>query len=88
MPYIHAAIVNIYIVYELGTSSTHSDDPTLENCLFDAVTLTKNTDIDKDQYSGYATGFDRKSSLSFPSGGFGRNVITFGVDISFFCPCW
>ena len=38
--YIHGTIVNIHLVYEMGTSSTHSDDPTLENCLFDAVTLT------------------------------------------------
>ena len=26
--------------------------------------------------------FDRKSSFSFPSGGFGQNVIIFGVDMS------
>ena len=45
--YIHGTIVNIYIVYELGASSSHNSDPTLKNCLFGAVTLTKNTDIDK-----------------------------------------
>ena len=27
----HGKVVNIYIVYELGASSSHSDDPTLEN---------------------------------------------------------
>ena len=27
-------------------------------------------------------GFDRKSSFSFPGGGFGHNVIMFGVDMS------
>ena len=43
----HGIIVNIYIVYELSASSSHSDDPTLKNCLFDAVTLTKNGDIDR-----------------------------------------
>ena len=46
-------------------------------------TLTKNTDIDKYGYSGYGTGFDRRSSYSFPGGGFGQNIIIFGADMSF-----
>ena len=49
-----------------------------------AVNLTKNTDIDKDQYSSYGIGFDRRSNFSFPNGGFGQNVIIFGVDMSSF----
>ena len=32
-------------------------------------------------YSGYGIGFDRKSSFSFPSNGFGQSVIIFGVDM-------
>ena len=44
--------------------------------------MTKNTDIDKYGYSGYGTGFDRKGSFSFPSGGYVQNVIIFGVDMS------
>ena len=44
--------------------------------------LTKNTDIDKYGYSGYGTGFDRRSSFSFPDGGFGQNIIIVGVDKS------
>ena len=75
-------MVNIYIVYELRASSSHIDDPTLKNCLFGAVTLTKNADIDKYKYSGYGIGFDRKGSFSFPGGGFGQNVIIFGADMS------
>ena len=75
-------IVNIYIVYELGASSFNDSDPTLKNCLFGAVTLTKNADIDKYGYSGYGIGFDRRSSFSFPGGGFGQNVLIFGVDMS------
>ena len=55
---------------------------TLENCLFGAVTLTKNNDIDKYRYSGYGIGFDRKGSFSFPGGGYGKNVILFGADMS------
>ena len=80
--YIHGKTVNSYIVYELAGSSSHSDDPTLKNCLFGAVTLTKNADIDKYGYSGYGIGFDRKSSFSFPGSGFGQNVLIFGADMS------
>ena len=78
----HQKVVNIYIVYELGASSSHISDPTIKNCLFGAVTLTKNADIEKYRYSGYGIGFDRRSSFSFPSGGFGQNVLIFGADMS------
>ena len=44
--YTHGKKVNIYIIYELGGSSSHVDDPTLKNGLFGAVTLTKNADVD------------------------------------------
>ena len=44
--------------------------------------LTKNADIEKYKYSGYGIGFDRRSSFSFPSGGFGQNVLIFGADMS------
>ena len=57
--YSHGKVVNIYIVYELGVSSSHVNDPTLRHCLFGAVTLTKNAGIDKYGYSGYGIGFDR-----------------------------
>ena len=42
----HKKVVNIYIVYELAASSSHFSDPTTKNCLFGAVTLTKNADIE------------------------------------------
>ena len=61
--YIHSTIVNIYIVYEIAVSSSNSNDPTLRNCLFGAVRLTKNADIDKYRYFGYGTGFERKGSF-------------------------
>ena len=70
----HKKVVNIYVVYELAASSSYVNDPTLKNCLFGAVTLTKNADIEKYKYSGYGTGFDRRSSFSFTGGGFGQNV--------------
>ena len=68
--YTHKKVVNIYIVHELGASTSNNSDTTLKNCLFGAVTLTKNSDIDKYGYSGYGIGFDRTSSFSFPAGGF------------------
>ena len=43
----HRPIVDIYILYELGASGSHFNDPTLKNSLFGAVTLTKISDIDK-----------------------------------------
>ena len=46
--YTHNKIVNIYIIYEINVHTTNYNYPTLENCLFGAVTLTKNADIDMD----------------------------------------
>ena len=65
----------------MGGSACHDINPTLKNCLFGAVTLTKNVDIDKYKYPGYGTGFDRRSNFSFPSGGFVQNILFYGVDI-------
>ena len=74
--------MNVYIVSEIAGSSSHSDNPTLKNCLFGAITLTKNADIDKYGYSGYGIGFNRKSSFSFPGGGFDQSILIFGADMS------
>ena len=82
LTFTHQKVVNIYIVYELGASSSHISDPTIKNCLFGAVTLTKNADIEKYRYSGYGIGFDRRSSFSFPCGGFGQNALIFGTDMN------
>ena len=78
----HKKVLNIYIVYELGASSSHDSDPTIKHCLFGAVTLTENADIEKYKYSGYGIGFDRRSSSSFPNGGFGQNVLIFDAEMS------
>ena len=40
------------------------------------LSLTKNADIGKYEYSGYGIGFHRRSSFLFPGGGF-------GVDMNF-----
>ena len=44
--YNHGTIVNIYIVYET-TPDTKTSNITLENCLFGAINLTKNFEINK-----------------------------------------
>ena len=80
--YNHGKIVNIYIVFEISKNYSFSTYPTLENCLFGAVSLIKNADIDKYKYSGYSIGFDRHSEFSFGNRGFGRNCIIFGADLS------
>ena len=54
---------------------------TPENCLSEAVSLTKNFDIDKYKYSGHGIEFDRKEKFSVGNGS-GSNCIIFGVDIS------
>ena len=78
----HGKIVNIYIFCEISKSINISGYPTLENCLFGAVSLTKNADIDKYGYSRYRIGFDRHGSFTFPVTVLGRNVIIFGVEMS------
>ena len=57
---------NIYTVYEIISYYSWSNDHTLENCLFVAVNLTENADIDKYKNSG----------------GTDRNVTVFGLDMS------
>ena len=80
--FIHGKAVNIYIVHEISRGINISDYLTLENCLFGAVTLNKNADTDKYKYFGCGIGFHRQESFSFPGTGLGKNVITFGVDMS------
>ena len=81
--YNHGKIVNIYIVYKISKNYSISTYPTLGNCLFGAVSLTRNVDIDQYKYSGYGIRFDRKGEFSFGNR-FGRNCIILGEDISSF----
>ena len=74
-------IVNIYIVYEIASDYKDINYPTLENCLFGSVKLTKNADIDKYRYSGYGIRFDRETSFYFGNET-GKNVIILRVDMS------
>ena len=75
-------IINIYIVYDLQSNPNYNPDFTLENCLFGAVKITKNTDVDIYKYSGYGIGFDGRGIFTHPTGSFANNAIILGVDMS------
>ena len=77
----HRNVVNIYKVYEITSDYRDINYPTLKNCLFGSVKLTKNADIDKYRYFGYGIWFDRQSSFSIGNET-GKSVIMFGVDKS------
>ena len=47
-----------------GASSSNDSNPTLRNCLFCAVNLTKYADYEKYGYSGYGIEFDRRGSFT------------------------
>ena len=72
-------VVNFFLDYELGTWSRDlNTDFTLKNCLFGSVKLTKSAYPDKYKYISY----DSRPEFSLPDGSMGKNVITFGVDMS------
>ena len=57
--------MNLHIDLELDTwSRVSSISFPLYNCLFGAVKLTKNVNLDKYGYSGYGTGFEALSEFS------------------------
>ena len=78
----HGKVKNIYIAYEISKNFNFSSYATLENCLFGAVSLTKNADIDKYKYFGCGIGFDTHGCFSHPSGGTVRNAIILRVNMS------
>ena len=83
-PYTPKNVVKLFIVYEMNLWDRGYDYyPTLETCLFGAVKLLKNADIDKYKCSRYDIGFNRNGTSSFSTGGFYKNVIIFGVDMNF-----
>ena len=57
--------VNIYIVYRLNPiSSTRNTDYTIQNALFGAMKITKNTDYSKNNYTGYGLCFDEGGTFT------------------------
>ena len=85
-------VINIYCVYEIQPISSNRDTIfTIQNALFGAMQITKDaTDNSKNNYKVYGTCFDERSQFGHTKteGGFthttnGRNVLIFGVDMSF-----
>ena len=84
-------VENIYIVYKLDPiSSTRNTDYTIQNALFGAMKITKNTDISKNNFEGYGICFDEGGTFShtvkkgnFDHTTLARNVLIFGADMSF-----
>ena len=50
--------------------------------MFEAVKLTKNAEPDKYRYCSYVLEFYSFSQFSWSDGGWGKNVIIFGADMS------
>ena len=87
---ISGSAINIYIVDKLSPiSSTINTDYIIQNALFSAMKITKNTDSSKNNYTGYGLCFDEGDEFAHTvkQGNFNhtanaRNVIIFGVDMS------
>ena len=85
-------VINIYCVYEIQPIASSRDTTfTIQNALFGAIQITKDTaDISKNNYKGYGRCFDERSQFGHtitedgrPHTTNGRNVLIFGVDMSF-----
>ena len=83
--------INIYCVYELDPIDfSRSNEFTIQNALFGAIKITKNANTSKYKYKGYGICFDKSEEFTHvrKEGNFNhtttaRNVIIFGVDMSF-----
>ena len=76
-------VINIYCVYQLDPiSSTRNTDYTIQNALFGAMKIPKNTYSSKNNYKGYGICFDEGGTFSKGNINNGRNVIIFGVHES------
>ena len=87
---ISIGVINIYVVYKLDPITlTRNTDYTIQNALFGAMKITKNTDSSKNNFTGYGICFDEGGQFghTVKQGNFNRttnakNVINFGVDMS------
>ena len=83
--------INSYCVYKLDPIASSRDTCfTIQNALFGAMEITKNTDTSKYNYKGYGICFDEGFTFShritergFTHTTLGRNAIIFGADMSF-----
>ena len=84
-------VINIYCVYELDPIDfSRNNEFTIQNTLFGAIEITKNANTSKYKYKRYGICFDESESFShvrkegnFNHTALARNVIIFGVDMSF-----
>ena len=83
-------VVNIYTVYKLDPITSRDTTFTIQNALFGAMQITKNADTSKYNGKGYGICFDESEELTqvrkrgnFDNTTLARNVIIFGVDMSF-----
>ena len=84
-------VVNIYCVYKLYPIASSRDTTfTIQNSLFEAMQITKDTDTSKYNYKGYGICFDEGGTFghTITEGGRAhttntRNVLIFGADMSF-----
>ena len=78
-------VINIYVVYKLDPIASSRDDTlTIQNALFRAMQITKNSDTSKYNYKRYGTCFDEGGTFghTITEGGFAhttnaRNVLIF-----------
>ena len=76
-------VINIYCVYELQPIVPSRDTTfTVQNALFGAMQITKNSDTSKYKYKGYGICFDEGGTFSKGNTNNGRNVLIFGDDES------
>ena len=88
---INSNVINIYCVYKLDPIASSRDDTfTIQNALFGAMQITKNTDTSKYNYKRYGICFAEGGTFghTIAEGGFAhttnaRNALIFGVDMSF-----
>ena len=72
--------INIYCVYKLDPiASSRNTTFTVQNALFRAMQITKNSDTSKYKYKGYGICFDEGGLFSIGNINNGRNELIFGV---------
>ena len=87
---INGNVVNTYIVYKLDPITSRDTTFTIQNALFGAMQITKNADTSKYNCKGYGICFDESKEFfhirkrgNFNDTTSARNLIIFGVDMSF-----
>ena len=78
--YSHGSVVNIYIIYKLKPNVNANTDFAINDCLFGAIKLTKNSDPNKYKYEGYRICFDSRGTYNFGNE-YAINIIIFGADL-------